>query len=73
MCETQHAVRQRLTFSGGVADVVQQIHDEVQVHQLIIKTVVVQSEQLLVFTAQVFATLCLILAAPRKPRTVGNR
>lgn len=64
----------RLTVTAGGADVVQQIHDEVQVHPLIIKTVVVQFEQLLLFSAQLYtATLHqsgLIQAAHLSQRTV---
>ncbi len=48
----------RLTISGGGADVVQHIHDEIQVHPLIIKRMVVQPEQLLIFGVQLWtATL----------------
>lgn len=45
-----HAVL-RLTVTSRGADVVQQIHDEVQVHPLIIEAVVVQFEQLLLLSA----------------------
>lgn len=40
-----------LTVIGSGANVVQQIHDEIQVHPLIIKAVVVQFEHLLLLSA----------------------
>lgn len=39
------------TITAGAADVVEEIHDEVQVHQLVIKALVVQFEQLLLSIA----------------------
>lgn len=66
----------RLTITGGRADVVQKIHYEVQINQLVVKAVVVQFEQLLVFSAQLrVATLRqsgLILAACLYQRTLQS-
>lgn len=41
-----------LTFIGALTDVEEQVHDEVQVHLLIIKAVVVSLKQLLVLSAE---------------------
>ena len=66
-----------LTFTGGGADVVQQIHDEVQVHKLIIKAVVVEFEQLLLLGAQLCTTTLhqcgLIQAAHLSQRTAQRQ
>ena len=65
----------RLTFTGGGADVVHQIHDEVQVHEVIIKAVVVEFEQLLLFKADLCGVMMnqrgFILTAHLSQRT-GN-
>lgn len=45
-----------LTLISGGADVVEQRHDEIQVHPLVIKAVVVLFEELLFFTAQLCRT-----------------
>lgn len=39
------------TITAGAADVVEEVHDEVQVHLLVIKALVVKFQQLLLFIA----------------------
>lgn len=41
----------RFTIAAGGADVVQEVHDEVQVDQLVVKALVVQFQQLRLFIA----------------------
>lgn len=67
----------RLTFTGGGADVVQQVHDEVHVHLLVIEAVVVEFEQLLLLSTHV-GTLSLqqsglVRAAPLPQRTEAGQ